>query len=76
MDYVVILPCAAMDGYPLDDDPWRQHFWTTLDKPMMFGHRGNGTTLKTNPLVQLKCISYLYTYHVVESISELLVNSH
>lgn len=46
LDYVVILPCAAMDGYPLDDDPWRQRFWTTLNKPMMFGHCGNGMTFK------------------------------
>ena len=50
VDYVVILPCAALDGYT-QGDPWRQRFWTELRQPMMFGHRGNGMTYKTDPLV-------------------------
>lgn len=46
----MILPCDALEGYPLDDT-WRQRFWTDLQQPMLFGHRGNGMTYKTDPLV-------------------------
>lgn len=50
VDYVVILPCAALDGCSVGD-PWRERFWTTLQQPLIFGHRGNGSTYKTDPLV-------------------------
>ena len=43
----MILPCSALDDYQLDDN-WREHFWTELQQPMLFGHRGNGMTYKTD----------------------------
>jgi len=53
VDYIVILPCAALDGCSVDDQ-WREHFWSALQQPLIFGHRGNGMSYKTDPLVYFK----------------------
>ena len=56
----MILPCAALDGYTMED-PWRQRFWTELRQPMMFGHRGNGMTYKIDPSVHLQTFTHVHT---------------